>query len=230
MKRSLLRIFAIGAAGLGAVAGVLVSSLPSGAASGRQASAARVVTQTVYVRGPRGFRGPAGPRGDRGPQGATGPQGPSAPNGATGLPLTINWFRDSGGDPQTQGHDGPITIPGVGTMTIECDYSNQQVVLTPYSTSTSGTRTVANVTVLQGAGYAGASQNYRFESYGSPIVFALPSNGMLSGTLSVEPTYGAGGTGPNPSSFTFSSYYKLNGTNGAGDECEVAGQVVAQSG
>ncbi len=227
MKRSLLRIFAIGAAGLGALAGVLVASLPSGAAPQRASAAAS--TKTVYLRGPRGFRGPQGPRGDRGPQGATGPQGASDPNGAAALSLTVNWFQNSGGNPTTQGQDGPITIPGIGTMSVECDYNNQQVVLNPYSTSTSGTRTVANVTTFQGAGYSGASQNLRYESYGSPIVIPLPSNGMVSGTLSVEPTYGAGGAGPTPSSFTFSSFYKLNGGANAGDECEVAGQVVAQS-
>jgi hypothetical protein len=227
VKRSLLRIFAIGAAGLGALAGVLVASLPSGAASPHATAAAS--TKTVYVRGPRGFRGPEGPRGGRGPQGATGPQGPSDPNGAAALSLTVNWFKDSGGDPTTQGHDAPITIPGIGTMSVACDYNSQQVVLTPYSNSTSGTRTVANVTTFQGAGYAGASQNLRYESYGSQIVIPLPSNGMLSGTLSVEPTFGAGGAGPTPSSFTFSSFYKLNGGQNGGDECEVAGQVAAQS-
>jgi hypothetical protein len=225
VKHSLLRIFAVGAAGLGALAGILVASLPSGAASPRATGAA--VTKTVYVRGPRGFRGPQGPRGDRGPQGATGPQGPSDPNGAAALSLTVNWFNSA--NAASQGHDGPITLPGVGTMSLECDYSNQQIVFTPASSA--GTRTVANVTTFQGAGYSGASQNNRYESYGAstPIVITLPSNGMLSGTLSVEPDYGAGGAGPTPSSFTFSSYYKLNGAGGAGDECEVAGQVVAQS-
>ena len=228
MKRSLLRIFAIGAAGLGALAGVLVASLPSGAAS-RHATAA-TATRTVYVRGPRGFRGPQGSRGDRGPQGATGPQGPSDPNGVAALSLTINWFKDTGGDPTTQGHDGPITIPGIGTMSVECDYNAQEIVVTPFSTNSSGTRTVADVTTFQGAGYSGASQNQRYEFFGSSQHIPLPSNGMLSGTLSVEPTSGNGGPGPTPSSFTFSSFYKLNGGPNGGDECEAAGQVAAQTG
>ncbi len=197
MKRSLLRIFAIGAAGLGALAGALVASLPSGAAS-RHATAA-TATRTVYVRGPRGFRGPQGSRGDRGPQGATGPQGPSDPNGVAALSLTINWFKDTGGDPTTQGHDGPITIPGIGTMSMECDYNTQEIVADAVLDQQLRHPDRRQCHDLPGRRLLGrlaepALRIFRIFA----VVIPLPLNGMLSGTLSVEPTFGAGGPGPDP--------------------------------
>jgi hypothetical protein len=52
---------------------------------------------------------------------------------------------------------------------------------------------------------------------------------MLTGTFSVEPDFGAGGPGPDPVSFIFSSEWKLNGTAQGDDFCAVAGQLSEHS-
>ena len=70
---------------------------------------------------------------------------------------------------------------------------------------------------------------------GSPIVIgsptqpgtALPPNGMLSATFSVEPVTGNGGPGPAPSTLTLSSEYKVNDSDPSQDFCFVAGQVIS---
>jgi hypothetical protein len=143
------------------------------------------------------------------------------------VPVSINWFGNAYA--AANGTAGPTAIPGVGTLSTECDASAQQVTLVPASSA--GTRTVAAVTTFQGEGTSGISSNQSYDSYGasSPIVIDLPVNGMLIGTLSVQPDYGAGGPGPSPASFIFSSDMKLNGASGSGNYCSVAGQVLEHS-
>jgi hypothetical protein len=202
------------AAAIGALGGVLAVTLPSAAATRhRSAHAAAKVA-----------RGPRGPRGYRGWRGRTGPAGPRGPIGALTAPVSINWFGTTSA--AQYGKATPVTIPGIGTLTAECDYSATQLVLTPASSA--GTGTVANVTTFQGEGTAGISSNQLLESYGasSPIVIALPVNGMLTGTFSVVPDYGAGGPGPSPASFTFSSERILNNPTASSNYCSVAGQLV----
>jgi hypothetical protein len=218
MRQHRTRTAVIAAAAAGSLAGVLSTALPSGAVPSRHAKHAQHVK---VVRGPRG---PRGPRGIQGPRGFT---GPASPLDAVTVPLTINWFGGTGSD--GVGSAGPITIPAIGTLTAECDASQQQLVLTPASSA--GTRTVGDVTTFQGEGTSGISSNQRLESYGAstPIVIPLPTNGMLTGTFSVEPDYGAGGPGPNPISFIFSSEWKLNGMTQSDDFCAVAGQLSEHS-
>jgi hypothetical protein len=198
------------AAAIGALGGVLAVTLPSAAAT--QHRTAKVA------------RGPRGPRGYRGFRGRTGPAGPQGPIGALTAPVSINWFGEASA--AQYGKASPVTVPGIGTLTAECDYSATQLVLTPASSA--GTGTVANVTTFQGEGTDGVSSNQLLESYGatSPIVIALPVNGMLTGTFSVEPDYGAGGPGPSPASFTFSSERILNNPTASSNYCSVAGQLV----
>lgn len=198
------------AAAIGALGGVLAVTLPSAAATRHR---------TANIA-----RGPRGPRGYRGFRGRTGPAGPQGPIGALTAPVSINWFGATSA--AQYGKASPVTVPGIGTLTAECDYSATQLVLTPASSA--GTGTVANVTTFQGEGTDGISSNQLLESYGasSPIVIALPVNGMLTGTFSVEPDYGAGGPGPGPASFTFSSERILNNPTASSNYCSVAGQLV----
>jgi hypothetical protein len=214
MRHDKLRMTLVLAALVGALIAALVVSLPSLAAS-RHHSVKRSST--------RGLRGPRGYRGRTGPAGPSGPAGPESPAGALTVPVTINWF--GGANAAGYGVASPVTIAGIGTLTAECDYSAQQLVLTPASSA--GTRTVADVTTLQGEGTAGVSSNELLDSYGAstPIVIPVPVNGMLTGTFSVEPDYGAGGAGPSPPSFIFSSERILNNPTSTSDYCSVAGQI-----
>jgi hypothetical protein len=219
-------------AALAAIGGTLAGTLSTGAAkAGRDTRVARVTHRAASRRARtiviRGARGRVGPRGNTGPAGAAGPAGAPSPADGIALPVTINWFGSA--NAATNGSFAPVSIPNIGTISAQCDYTAQQIVLVP--SSSSGTRTVADVTTMQGEGTAGISSNQRLESYGSttPLVIALPVNGMVTGTFSVEPDYGAGGPGPSPVSFVFSSYHKLNSTDGASDACTVAGQLTEHS-
>jgi hypothetical protein len=220
MRHHKVRIAVIAAAAAGSLAGVLTTAFPSGAASSPH-------TKHKHAKQVKVIRGPRGPRGFRGPQGPRGFTGPASPLDAVTVPLTINWFGGDGSG--GVGSAGPVTIPGIGALTAECDAAQQQLVLTPASSA--GTRTVGDVTTFQGEGTSGTSSNQRIESYGAstPVVIPLPTNGMLTGTFSVEPDFGAGGPGPDPVSFIFSSEWKLNGTAQSDDFCAVAGQLSEHS-
>jgi hypothetical protein len=229
-------LIALTCAVIAAIGGTLAGSLTGGAAAPRVSAraAAAAAHKTVVARlakasrrGPRGYRGYRGRQGPRGYTGPAGPQGAQAPADAIAVPVSINWFGNSYANPN--GTAGPYTIPNVGTVTTECDLGAQQITFTPASSA--GTRTVADVTTFQGEGTDGVSSNQEYDSYGAstPITVPLPVNGMLIGTLSVQPDSGDGGPGPSPASFIFSSDMKLNGQGGSGDFCSVGGQILQHS-
>jgi hypothetical protein len=179
-------------------------------------------TRTVLVRGatgPRGLAGVAGAAGSAGPQGPEGAPGPPGPNLAESL--TINW---SGLAYAPERDTTVSTIPGIAQVEVRCTVEEQSILITP---TLSGVRTVADVTTFQGEGVAGISSHSRlFSESTSPITIPLPTNGMIEGTLSVEPITGDGGAGPAPSSLVFSSEWKLNDPDETADYCYVAGQFL----
>ncbi len=188
------------------------------AAPKKSASAQR----TVLVRGaagavgPQGVEGPTGPAGPQGPEGAPGPTGPDL-----AVSLSINWS----GLAYAPERDTTVqSIPGIAQVEARCTVEEQALVLTP---TLSGVRTVADVTTFQGEGTAGVSSHARIYSESTtPITIPLPTNGMIEGTLSVEPVTGDGGPGPAPYSLTLSSEWKLNDPNEANNYCYVAGQFL----
>jgi hypothetical protein len=163
--------------------------------------------------------GAVGPAGAVGPQGPEGPPGPTGPNLATSL--TVNWS----GLAYAPERDTTVgTIPGIAQVEVRCSVEEQSILITP---TLSGVRTVADITTFQGEGVAGISSHARLLSESTtPITIPLPSNGMIEGTLSVEPIGGDGGTGPAPSSLTFSSEWKLNDPDETANYCYVAGQFL----
>jgi hypothetical protein len=215
-------------AGLGALGGVALAVAGSSAqpaASHRAAVTTKKdapVTHTVVVRGatgPRGLAGVTGPVGATGQQGPEGIPGPPGPNLAESL--TINW---SGLAYAPERDTAVTTIPGVAKVEGRCSVEEQAIVITP---TPSEVRTVADVTTFQGEGVAGISSHSRlFSESTSPITIPLPTNGMIEGTLSIEPITGDGGPGPAPSSFTFSSEWKLNDPDETANYCYVAGQFL----
>src|SRR5581483_10402845 len=149
-------LIALACAALAAVGGTLAGTLSIGAAQTRLMPGGRPVASPaaahaakatpkvkvkvkvkVRTRVIRGPRGLRGPQGLQGPQGKTGPQGPASPPDAIAVPITLSR---------------------------ECDETAQTVTLTP--SSSAGTRTVADVTTMQGEGTNGISSNQRMESYG----------------------------------------------------------------
>ncbi len=198
--------------------------------SARQATANRKSTtkkgvsvqRTVVVRGaagpvgPQGVEGPAGPPGPQGPEGAPGPPGPDL-----AVSLSINWS----GLAYAPERDTTVqSIPGIAQVEARCTMEEQALVVTP---TLSGVRTVADVTTFQGEGTAGVSSHTRIYSESTtPLTIPLPTNGMIEGTLSVEPTTGDGGPGPVPYSLALSSEWKLNDPNEADNYCYVAGQFL----
>jgi hypothetical protein len=178
--------------------------------------------RTVLVRGatgavgPQGVEGPAGPAGPQGSEGAPGPPGPDL-----AVSLTINWS----GLAYAPERDTTVqSIPGIAQVEARCTLEEQALVVTP---TVSGVRTVADVTTFQGEGTAGVSSHARsFSESTAPLTIPLPTNGMIEGTLSVEPITGDGGAGPAPYSLTLSSEWKLNDPDEANDYCYIAGQFL----
>jgi hypothetical protein len=219
-------------AGLGACAGALIGIVLAVSSSSAQQSSPshkpaavkkNAVTQrTVIVRGATGVAGPEGPVGATGPAGPQGPEGAPGPTGPDlAVSLTINW---SGLAYAPERDTSVETIPGVAQVEARCSVEEQALIVTP---TLNGMRTVADVTTFQGEGTAGVSSHARIESESTaPLAIALPTNGMIEGTLSVEPITGDGGTGPAPYSLTLSSEWKLNDPNEADDYCYVAGQFL----
>jgi hypothetical protein len=163
--------------------------------------------------------------------GATGANGPQGPAGASGTDfaqdLGVDWINGN-----WSGHDtASVPISSIGSLAVVCNPSKQQLVLFPASSSV---RTVMTLTTFQGAGSYNNSLNQRFVSTdGSPIVVSstmpnqpFPTNGMINGTLSVEPIAGDGGTGPAPATLTLSSYLKVNDPTPSENFCFVTAQVL----
>jgi hypothetical protein len=180
------------------------------------------VQRTVLVRGSTGARGtpgatgPAGPAGPEGPEGAPGPPGPNL-----AVSLSVNW---SGLAYAPERDTDVETIPGIAQVEARCSPEAQELVVTP---TLSGVRTVADVTNFQGEGIAGVASHVRlFSEAMAPLTIPLPTNGMIEGTLSIEPLSGDGGVEPAPSSLTLSSEWKLNDPDEANNYCYVAGQFL----
>jgi hypothetical protein len=196
------------------------------AASGRDGGQRRAHTATVQrsavtvVRGPRGPRGRRGARGPRGPAGRRGPRGSDRV-----LNLTINWR----GDAAAPGRDADsVVVAGIGTLRAICTPQTQTLTLTP---AAGDVRTTANVSDFEGSA---ATNEQPYTVGGTPLLIgsptqpggALPPNGMIFATLSVEPIAGDGGPGPSPATVTLSSEYKVNDPDPAADYCFIAAQVV----
>lgn len=176
----------------------------------------------VVVRGangPRGLPGLTGAEGPAGPEGPQGPPGPPGPNIA--ISPTLNWH----GLENSEGRDTTVTeLPGIARIEVRCGTAAQDILVTPLN---EGVRTVADVTTFQGEGTAGISSHDRlFSESTSPLAIPLPPNGMIEGTLSVEPISGAGADATTPASFTFSSEWKLNDPDEAANYCYIAGQFL----
>ncbi len=207
----------------------------SPAAGGKAAGAPPRVALDSFKRGVhRGPTGPTGPTGLRGRRGKRGPTGPLGPRGATGpagtpssdevANISLNWRNGA-----YTGRDVATTnVPGLGTLVARCNPSAQTLTLTP---ANDGVRTVASLTSFQGAGQSGASSHDRFASEGpsDPMVIPVPTNGMISGTFSIEPIAGDGTTpGPSPATLVLSSEWKLNDPDSTQNFCFVAGQLIRQ--
>jgi hypothetical protein len=135
--------------------------------------------------------------------------------------LTVNWR--GGAFP---GRDGAsVEIPGVGRLDAVCNPSSQQLVLHP---AADGVRTVATVDSYESA--SSSVSTPQSQSKAAPIPIALPPNGMLSVTFSVQPVAGDGGPGPPPATMQLSSEYVVNGSTVSEDFCYVAGQVLQAAG
>jgi hypothetical protein len=228
LLRSTRGLVAVGAC-IGALGGVAIAV--AGSSAQQAASVHKATTtvkksaaapRTVLVRGATGPRGLAGVAGAVGPAGSPGPEGPQGPPGPDlAESFTINWS----GLAYAPERDTTVgTVPGVAQVEVRCTLEEQAIVVTPLL---SGVRTVADVTTFQGEGVAGVSSHARlFSESTSPITIPLPTNGMLEGTLSVEPIDGDGGPDAAPSSLTFSSEWKLNDPDEANNYCYVAGQFL----
>lgn len=183
-------------------------------------------------RGPKGPPGPKGKRGRRGPQGATGPQGPAGVDGANNermVNLSIGW----NGNSNAAGNDyDSASLPGIGELAIRCPAGNaaaeapHRLELTP---SSGGRRTVMTITTFEAAG-ANNAENARYTSSSTERISApLPFNGVVTGTVSIEPINGNGeNAGVLPGgSLTISAYIKDDDANPASNYCHVSLQALA---
>lgn len=220
---------------LSALLGVLAVGAVSGAVSGSSSdgpsatSAAAKKTsskkKTTSLRGPRGLRGYRGKTGAKGATGLVGPQGaPGAPGpqgpaaGEVARSLTVNWTR--GG---FSGREAVMsTLPATGRLDVVCTPSEQVLQITP---ARDDQRTALALQRFEGTN--GSHQLIPSEGPGDPIRINLPPNGMLTGTISLQPRNGDGGPGPAPATFTLSSSYKVNDPDPAQNFCHVAMQVLA---
>jgi hypothetical protein len=169
--------------------------------------------------GPRGVQGAPGVEGPTGPEGPQGPPGPPGPNIA--VSPTLNWH----GLENAPGRDTTLAeLPGLATIEARCSTAAQDILITPLS---EGVRTVVDMTTFQGEGVAGVSSHNRVSTESlAPLAIPLPPNGMIEGTLSVEPISGEGSDRAAPVSFTVSSEWKLNDPAPENNYCYIAGQFL----
>ncbi len=159
---------------------------------------------------------PAAGPGRPGRQGVVGPQGAAgAPGTDVSRNLTVNWRQGAFAGRDTSSAD----VPGIGTLTVTCNLSEQKLTLAPAASGS--VRTSMSVTTFQ---QSNAPTDQLSTQDGSPITRTLPPNGMLQATLSVQPVDGDGGPGPAPATLTLSSEYKVN--DPADQFCFVAGQAL----
>lgn len=181
-------------------------------------------------RGKRGRRGPTGPRGEPGPTGATGPRGIAGSSDEHVLDIGVDW----NGAANAAGHDvAAVDLPGIGTLALQCpsgppdDPSVRRLVLTPLG---GGRRTVANLTTFEGAGTTAATnQRYQTDD-ATPLTIPIPSNGMISGSFSVEPNSGENiEPGQLPiADLTLSSFWKVNDPVPSENSCHISAQLLAK--
>lgn len=175
----------------------------------------------VRVLVKRGATGRTGLTGDTGDTGAAGPAGPAGPQGPAAhdvvRSLSLNWIGTPTGL-DTTGAD----VPGLGRLDVTCNPTTSELRLTP-------SRTDAR-TVLTADVYSGTNGDHeRRASTGDPLVVPLPVSGLVTATLSIEPTNGDGGTGPTPATLTLSVESKSNADPANPDDknfCYAAGQVL----
>jgi hypothetical protein len=208
------------AGGALAVTGSFAQTGPGHAARNEHQS--RAQPRVVVLRGatgPRGAQGIPGVEGAAGPEGPQGPPGPPGPNIA--VSPTLNWH----GLENAPGRDTVLAeLPGMAKVEVRCGTAAQDILLTPLI---EGARMVVDTTTFQGEGTAGVSSHNRvFSESLAPLAIPLPPNGMLEGTVSVEPISGEGSDTAAPVSFTFSSEWKLNDPAGENNYCYVAGQFL----
>ncbi len=183
--------------------------------------------QRNRARGKRGPRGRTGPPGERG---VTGPRGIPGSSDEHVLDIGIDW----NGTANAAGHDAAaVELPGIGTLALRCpssppdDPSVRRLVLTPAG---GGRRTVANLTTFAGAGTTAATnQRYQTDD-ATPLAVPIPSNGMISGSFSVEPNSGEG-TEPGQlpvADITLSSFWKVNDPIASENSCHVSAQLLAK--
>jgi hypothetical protein len=190
----------------------------AGSAASKTAGGGSKTSPGFSLEGPRG---PAGPAGVAGPAGPAGPQGPTGPVSNVVKSLTINWRNGVwAADPAAT-----TPLPGLGTASLTCTAAAQTLTITP---ATTGSRTVVDADTAQGAGTLGATSFVSSTSQGSPITLAVPNNGMIFATISVQPATGNGGAGPDPASMTLSSEWKLNDPNPVNNFCFIAAQFVGK--
>jgi hypothetical protein len=227
LLRSARGLAAMGACfgALGGVALAVADSSAQSTASHKAATTTKKAAPATHTLVVRGATGPRGLDGVAGPAGATGPQGPEGAPGAPGPNLAESFAVNWSGLAYAPERDTTVgTVPGVAQVEVRCSVEEQTIIVTPLL---SGVRTVADVTTFQGEGVAGVSSHARlFSESNSPIAIPLPTNGMIEGTLSVEPVNGDGGAEPAPSSLTFSSEWKLNDPDETANYCYVAGQFL----
>lgn len=181
-------------------------------------------------RGKRGPRGRTGPQGERGPTGVTGPRGIPGSSDEHVLDIGVDW-NDAA---NAAGHDVAVVgLPGIGTLALQCpsnppdDPSVRRLVLTPAS---GGRRTVANLTTFEGAGTTAATnQRYQTDD-ATPLTVPIPSNGMISGSFSVEPNSGEDiEPGQLPiADLTLSSFWKVNDPVPSENSCHISAQLLAK--
>jgi hypothetical protein len=118
-----------------------------------------------------------------------------------------------------------VSIAGIGTLTAVCNPSQQTLTLTPAASGS--VRTSVNVSDFEATQ---AFNSQPFSQDGSPIQIgspnqggALPPNGMIMATFSIQPVSGNGGPGPNPATLTVSSEY--GPSKPPSGYCYLAGQV-----
>jgi hypothetical protein len=243
------------ALGSSGVRDVVSSEQASGAVVVPRATATRFAEAQDRVKhGKRGPRGRRGPKGKQGPGGNIGPQGPGGSQGAPGVSgdqvynFSLNWQGQSS-DPGPGATTTSLNLPGVGRLDVSCPWAFEaenesgSMTFTP-AADNSTTRGVAAYTTIQGAGTSGVSSFYRLIGTSpNPVLpigysdtpstyssFHLPSNGMITGTLNIEPFSGNGAAGPPPASFTLSSEYIANDPVGANRFCHISGQVISRVG
>lgn len=188
------------------------------AAEKKQLLASAPVVRVLVKRGATGrtgLTGDTGAAGPAGPAGPTGPQGPAAHDVVRSL--SLNWIGTSAGL-DTTGAD----VPGFGRLDVTCNPTTSELRLTP-------SRTDAR-TVLTADVYSGTNGDHeRRASTGDPLVVSLPVSGLVTATLSIEPTNGDGGAGPTPATLTLSVESKSNADPANPDDknfCYAAGQVL----